>query len=138
MTFDSTFKGAVTIDYAQAAYYNKVHHRNETFKICKEQMFSGQVVFYFQKDFYLVQEFNDKIKYLKAAGILDIWLRKYIDNKYLNFKQPKIGSRKLKFRNLQGGFQLFCGGILISTFIFSMEIVSRCRVMRILRRNLEH
>ena len=137
MTFDSTFKGAVTIDYAQAAYYNKIHHKNDTFKICKEQMFSGQVVFYFQKDFYLVQEFNDKIKYLKAAGILDIWLKKYIDNKYLLFKQPKIRAGKLKFRNLQGGFEIFCAGVLISILVFSMEVVSRFQMMRILRRIFE-
>ena len=136
-TFDSSFKGVVFISYAQATYLNKINHRNFTYKTCKDQLFSGQVVFLFQKHFYLVGEFNEKLKDLQKAGIIDLWLSKFTDSEFLHFKKPKEGPKKISIQHILSGFQIYLCGISISLFAFCFEKLSMFNSFLFLKRVLD-
>ncbi|CAO1407675.1 unnamed protein product [Diamesa serratosioi] len=116
-TFDPSFKGAITSDQMNIAYYNKLNHRNNTLNACKEYVINPPLVFYFTKNFYLVETFSLLTKSLKEAGVIDIWYSKYVETKFLDFKKPKQGPQKLSFNHLLGGFQMYLFGILISTLL---------------------
>lgn len=136
-TLDPSFKGVIFITYAQATYLNKVNHRNFTYKTCKDHLFSGQVVFLFQKDFYLVGEFNEKLKDLQKAGIIDLWLSKFTNPEFLHFKKPKQGPEIISIQHLFGGFQIYLCGILLSLFAFCFEKLSIFNSFLFLKRLLD-
>ena len=126
-TFETSFKGAVTSDQMYVAYFNKLNYKNNTLKICKQNIYNPPLVFYFTKNFHLVEEFSLMTKYLKEAGLINKWLSKYLDKTFEDFKQPKHGPQKLSFNHLLGGFQIYLLGILISAFVFGFEKIHFCK-----------
>ena len=125
--WDPSFEGVVSSDQVNVAYFNKLNYKNKTLKICKQYVFISPLVFYFTKNFHLVEEFSLKIKYLKEAGLINKWYSKYVDKKFEDFKEPKHGPQKLSFNHLLGGFQIYLLGILISTFVFGLEKINFCK-----------
>lgn len=101
------------------SYLNSIKARNFTLKILNEALVTNQIVFYFTKNFYLVDEVNEKISQFKASGLLNLWMSKYA-------AVPEIKSTdtptSLKVINLQGTFELFVYGLIIATTIFLIEV----------------
>ncbi len=62
---DPSFRGAVFIFLAQVLNENLVNSKNFTLRICKEIMLTDSFAFYFTKNFYLVDEFDNRIERLK-------------------------------------------------------------------------
>ena len=133
-TLNPSFKGAVATDMMNVAYFNKLHHKNKTLKMCKQYVFSAPLVFYFTKNFYLVKEFSLMTIYLKEAGVIGKWYSNFVEKKFEDFKEPKQGPRKLSFNHLLGGFQIYLFGILISAFVFGFEKLNFCKLKKLLKK----
>jgi hypothetical protein len=93
--------------------------------VLKEYLFDVQIVNYFPKNFYLVEPINDKIGILKAAGLVNLWMERYIDKSYIKIKQQKTKAKTMNIQQLFGGFQVLIIGIILSSFVFSLEILSQ-------------
>lgn len=113
---------------------NQQNYQNYTFNVLKEYLFDVQIVNYFPKNFYLVEAMNDKIGILKAAGLVNLWMEKYIDKSYIKIKKEKARPRIMNIQQLFGGFQLLMIGIAISTLIFAVEMLSKMENFHILRK----
>ncbi|CAO1388058.1 unnamed protein product [Diamesa tonsa] len=122
-TLDYRFKGCTCGPLSEVLYLNQQNYKNFTYKVLKEFLFTAQIVIYYTKNFYLKEEVNDKLLYMKASGLVDHWISKSMDMKYLNMKEPKHGPKKLNLQQLSGGFQVWLGGCFIGFSTFLCEHV---------------
>lgn len=121
-TLDSSFKGAVSSPLFEIVYMNKMNFKSFAFKTLKEPLNNNFAVFYFQRNFYLLNAFNEKIGILKAAGLVDYWISKDIDPSFLHIKQEKLGPQTLNIEQLLGCFELWFLGVFLGLIAFSFEI----------------
>lgn len=124
-TLDSSFKGGIVQPLLEVIYLNQQNYKNFTYQVLKEYLFDVQIVNYFPKNFYLVEPMNDKIGILKAAGLVNLWMERFIDKSYIKIKQQKTNAKTMKIQQLFGGFQVLIIGVLLSTFVFGLEILSK-------------
>ena len=119
---DSAFKGAVFSFLDEVLYMNKINQHSFSYKLCKEPLFTVQIVFYYKKYFYLVESINSLFGRLKEAGLLEFWIRKYIDFKYMNMREPRTGPKIMNVYELMGVLEVWFMGIILSSFVFAMEL----------------
>lgn len=123
MVMDSNFNGVVGCSLDEVLYLNSLNYKNFTYKVCKEQLFTLQAVLLFQKNFYLVNAIDKTISELKAAGLVHLWISKYIDPKFLSILKPYLGPKKLSINHLLGGFEVWLCGLIAATVLFVYEIL---------------
>jgi CTP:phosphocholine cytidylyltransferase-like protein len=132
MTLDPKFNGAVFNYKTQAMYFNKMNRHNFslTYRICKEIFINTRMVVYFQKDFYLQNEFNKKITACAENGLTNQWRIKYLDFDIIK-AAPTEGPKPLSLRQLYGSFKILIGGFIASVCVFGLERLSiRCEKLR--------
>ncbi|KAG5682552.1 hypothetical protein PVAND_011897 [Polypedilum vanderplanki] len=122
LTLDPSFKGVVFDYFTIVLYNNFLNRKKYSLKICKESLLTNQIVFYFTKNFYLVDEFNDLIGRFKSAGLIDHIMSNYIDMKLLNSIDIKKPATALTLENLEGIFKLLICALLIAILNFLLEI----------------
>lgn len=103
---------------------NQQNYKNFTYNVLKEYLFDVQIVNYCPKHFYLIDSLNEKIGILKAAGVINVWMERFIDKSYIKIKQEKTRAKIMNIQQLAGGFQILIIGILLSALIFSFEMFS--------------
>lgn len=121
-TLDSNFKGAVSSPLFEIVHLNKLNFKSFAFRTLREPLNNNFAVFYFQKNFYLLDAINEKISILKAAGLVDYWIKKDIDPTFLHVKQENLGPQKLNIEHLLGCFELLLVGIILGLVAFSLEM----------------
>lgn len=102
--------------------WNKQTVKNHTLKFCKERFLLNQIVFYFPKDFYLTEEISHQIIELSANGILDHLVSEYADHAFLNVKPVDVGPLPITFIQISGIFHVCAACLLISFFVFLVEL----------------
>jgi hypothetical protein len=107
----------------EVLYLNKLNHKNFTYKVLKEKIINVPTVFYLKKGSYLTEIINEKINIFKSTGLIDYWIKKYLDPKYFKVKEGEKGPTKLVFKELLGTFQLYSVGIVLSTLAFIYEMI---------------
>jgi hypothetical protein len=90
------------------------------FNVFHQTFMTNEIVFYFTKNFYLVEKFNEKIQGLKSGGIIEYQRSKYLKKQFLK-RTSTISS--LNLNQLKGVFQIFLIGLLISSLSLIIEIV---------------
>lgn len=122
MTLDPSFKGVVFNYLTPVLYDNLIQRKNFTFRICREVLNTNSFVFYFTKNFYLVDEFDQLIQSLESAGLLDFILTKHVDLNLMRtyHKQPPSA---LNYNNIEGFFVLFYYGCVLALVSFLCELV---------------
>lgn len=125
-TLSSDFKGAVFVYLNQALTWNKQNVRNFTFKICKERFLLNQRVFYFPRDFYLVEEINYQLSVMSANGILDHFTSEYADYNYLNIKALTSRPSPINIQQVSAIFYLWIAGLTLASLFFMAELVYHC------------
>lgn len=83
-------------------------------------MLTSSFAFYFTKNFYLVNEFNEVISNCQSAGLIDYVMSKYTKLTKKIEKQPPSA---LSYNNLEGFFELFAYGLILSFLSFILEIL---------------
>lgn len=119
---DPKFKGAFSKTLTGALYLNQLSFNTTLYKICKEPYMTLPIVMYVQKNFYLLDEINEKILLFQAAGLIEHRHSKTVDSNFLNIKE-EIVLKKLNMHHLYGSFQIWFCGCAIGGLIFITEIV---------------
>lgn len=146
-TLNPSFKGGVILPLLEVIFLNQQNYKNYTFNVLKEFLLDVQIVNYFPKNFYLVEPLNEKIGILKAAGLVKLWMERYIDKSYIKIKQEKTSPRIMNFQQLLGVFQILSIGVMFAIFVFVCEKFSKSKkfkclekvfTIKSLREKLEH
>lgn len=133
---DATFKGGVIQPLLEVIFLNQQNYKNFTFNVLKEYLFDVQIVNYFPKNFYLVESLNDKIGILKAAGLVNLWMERYIDKSYIKIKQQRTGAKPMNVVQLYGGFQLLAIGLFLACLAFAVESLTRLNYFQVFHKIL--
>lgn len=84
-------------------------------------MHDNPFVFYFTKNFYLVDEFNHLIQIFESVGLMDYIMTKYVD---IRATQVEANSpTPFNFSNIEGFFTLFYYGCVVALASFIIEIL---------------
>lgn len=121
-TFDSNFKGAVFTYLAQALSWNKQNVKNFTLKICHQRFLLNQAVFYFPRDFFLIDEINHLISILSANGVISHLISEYADIDYLNVKQTCFDPSPISLEQISGIFFVLIVCLAVAVFCFILEL----------------
>lgn len=132
-TLNPNFRGAVVSSNDEIVHLNKLNYKNFSYTVCNEMILTVPVVFYLHKDSYLTEVFSEKIDDLKSAGLIDYWISKYVDSKYLNIDSKDKSRKKLNYQELSGAFQLFAVGLICSVIAFMIENLMSLRSKRKIR-----
>lgn len=131
-TLDSSFKGGIIQPLLEVIFLNQQNYKNYTFNVLKEYLIDVQIVYYFPKNYYLVEPLNEKIGICKAAGLVKFWMERYIDKSYIKIKQQKTSARILSLHQLLGGFQVLAIGLLVAILAFIVEKFSTSEMFKCL------
>lgn len=131
-TLSSSFKGVVFYQLYEIMFWNKQSFKKFTFKVCKENLFDNEIVFYYRKDFFLVEVIDEKLGRLKAGGLIEFWIDQYIKQHYMNVGQLNTGPSELKIEHLSGLFVVWIIGLHFALIVFFSELVYeklKCKFM---------
>jgi hypothetical protein len=121
-TLNSKFKGAVVSSLDEVTYLNQLNYKNFTFLISREFLVTSPIVQYLQKNSLLVEGFDETLGYLKAAGLIEKWISKFMD---INFIKSRISTARapspLTFHHLEAMFIFWVIGCMTSLAIFIIE-----------------
>jgi hypothetical protein len=121
---DSSFKATFSDSVTTISYKDQKKDKDVRHTICKDVLLTLPKVIYTIKDFYLLDEFNDKIELLKSAGLIDFWFFQLVD-KQASTEKVKQHSKSLNLQHFEGCFGiLFCGnfvGFIALVFEVSMK-----------------
>ena len=133
-TLDPSFKGGVIQPLLEVILLNQQNYKNFTFKVLHEYLFDVQIVYYFPKNSFLVEPMDKKMRILKAAGLVQLWMERYIDKSYIKIKQQKTLAKTMNIQQLFGGFQILIIGTFISGLVFSVEQLSKRNKFKLLSK----
>jgi hypothetical protein len=89
-------------------------------KVVKEPLLTNQLVLFFRKNHFLVDSVDDVIGIFKAAGLIDLWISKYVRKKRtIDDQNPKV----MTIYDLSGTFEIFFIGSFVSFSSFVVEII---------------
>lgn len=121
-TLNPNFNGIVFQYFSVVAHDNLMNRKNFTLKICKEPLMTNQIVFYYQKNFYLVDEINEIIQTFKSNGFINFILSKYANDPNINLQFVEAAA-KLTLEHFKGILQILLFGLSTSFIIFLMELI---------------
>lgn len=116
-TLDTSFKGGMVMTLE-----NDFKYKNDTqrFRLLDEIVVHVPIVMYFQKNSFLAEPFNDKLRALTGGGFIKYW--NDLESENLRREEERHEPKKLTVKNLLGAFQFVLWGWLISTLAFLLEI----------------
>ena len=119
----SDFKGALIEQMAVLTLRVQTDQHLYESQICKEKFVFISSVIYAQKNFYLLEAFNQNIQTIHAAGLNYYWHSKFLGKSYSAIvsaqasKQPQV----IKLSHLSGCFQVWAFGMMTSFVVFVIE-----------------
>lgn len=105
-------------------YRNQKNYKTFILKVCKEQLFTVNIVMYFPKNFYLREAINVKLSELSTAGLLQYHIQKKAEMKFFNMISEQKGPKKLNIHHLTGVVNIWLIGCAISLVIFLIEVLN--------------
>lgn len=116
-------KRVAFIDSMISVIHSNMKNKNKfVHRVCKENIWSNSLVVYFAKDFYLIEEIDNKISLFQSSGILSHFINRYVDRRYWNARSIDKGLQRLSFQHLEGAFKLWIILLFISSIIFVAEV----------------
>lgn len=94
--------------------------RERDISICKEILYTVPVSLYAKKNFFMFPAINEVLGHLLQAGLIEFWRLHDLDDNAINRKeirQPEV----IRMRDMQGGFRILVGGLIIGFILFSFE-----------------
>lgn len=120
-TLDPQFKGAVCSSLDEVVYLNQKNFKSFSLLISNEYLKTSPITFYFPKNSFLVEAFDEKISFSKAAGLIDYWISKHMDLKYIRVAEAPQGARSLTLQQISGILKIWLAGCLTSSIVFLLE-----------------
>lgn len=108
---------------SNALYSNQINFKEFTYKTCKETLMTNHIIIYFRKNFYLVDEINERINSFKDFGITNFMKGRYADEKFRKVDGGSDGPSELTVEHFIGMFELWAFGLIVAFVLFVGEIV---------------
>lgn len=118
-TLNPSFGGVVFNYKLGILYENLVNQKNFTLKMCEETMFAVLYPYYFTKNHYIVNEFNELISNIQSAGLIDHISSRYVS---LTNKNERSPISAFTYNNIKGFIKLFLCGCAVAFVSFIVEI----------------
>lgn len=119
---DPEFKGTFIRSFTNIVYCNQKNAHQKDVKMCKEVYSTTPIVMFVKKDFYLLDEINQRIDMLISSGLIEFWHFQDVDKRFLNIKHPKH-PKVLTVKRLNGSLYILLCGYVISSAILGIELV---------------
>lgn len=103
-------------------YSNMQHKQSFTQKVCKEYIWTDNMVMFFPKNFYLIEAINKRVSEFIDSGVMSHLVGKYVDLRYWHVKASKNVPKELKFEHLAGAFWLLLALLLVSVIVLAIEM----------------
>lgn len=124
---DPLYKGAYVISELAVLYRNQKFTKEDSrLTVCRDVIASYPVVIYTRKNFFLLDELNEKIALFKSAGLIGLWQMEDIDRRFLKIKESS-NPEPLSVNHLMGSVYLLIMGYLFSLSLFLYEIIKRVK-----------
>lgn len=85
-------------------------------------MRTDSIVIYFPKGFFLISAINEKIGEFLSSGIMNYWLKKYMNKRYSKPDSLQKGPKQLTINHLVGILNVYIIGCAIASAIFFIEL----------------
>lgn len=121
---DAEFKGALLSSEEHVAFSNKAGFPDKFFHHTNEVFFVFNLVIFLHRQSCLTEEINRYILNFGSNGLLDKWMREFVDDSYLNERIVST-PKKLEFEQLLGSFELLAIGLALSGIVFVFEVLSK-------------
>lgn len=113
------------------AYDNQQNPQTQL-KFFKNVFITVPIVIYVKKEFYLLKALNDKIRYLKASGLVKFWHFQDVEQRFLDPKNQDDHPKVLNFKMFIGCFQVLSLGCILSCFVFIFEKTCKAKSLMML------
>ena len=134
-TLDPNFQGTVLRTLIEVFYYNQKYFNKHNFKIMKRQSpyIAIPTVFYFPKNYFLIEAIDEKIKALQSSGLIDYWTyNEHFDKNLLNQKHDHQGPKQLTMQHLMIAFQILLLGYFFAIAVLIAEhFLHKRKIMKI-------
>lgn len=120
---DSEFKGGLLSSEEHTAYLNAEVFPDKYFHCADEVVSTFNLCIYMHRQSCLSEEINQYILSFKSTGLLDAWVKKFVDRKYLKERvtsEPKV----LVNEQLLGTYEVLVFGLLLASLVFLLEVCS--------------
>lgn len=101
-------------------YANEKNHRIFTHKTASEHFKIENLVFYYPKNFFLIEVIDEKLGVIIASGLVEHWINSIETHPWADDK-PKRERKKLSLTHLCGAFYVLVTGYVISFVVFVLE-----------------
>lgn len=119
----SALRAAFMTTMTDAAYRNEKNHEHFVHKICKQQLLTVNTVFYFPKNFFLVDEINQKTSAFVTTGIMDFWISQNLQMRFYKISTVEAGIKTLSMDHLLGCFYLLLICLFAAVLVFMCELL---------------
>lgn len=115
---DPSFQGTFIKSRAILMYKILINTYNYEINICRDPLVYTPSAFYFQKNSFLTETFNEKLLQLMNAGLIEYWHNLFVKG---GQKAKSNGPKILTMKHLIGIFQILGLGLISSAFLFILE-----------------
>lgn len=122
--FYDTFNGSTVllVNEISVKYFNLLYYPKRYLARAKDRIYMQSALFYFQKRSILRALFNENVRRLQEAGLIEYWIEEYTENIKLKPNQKK--PRNLQLGNVLGIFQICICMYIFSCVVFIFEMIS--------------
>lgn len=121
-TLDPNFKGAILKTYNEILDKNLENFPNYSYRTMLKPFVSAPTVFFFRKNFYLIDAINKHIVALQSAGLIEYWTYKeqYHESR-LKVRNWHPSPIKLEINHLMIAFHILAVGLALALVSFVAE-----------------
>lgn len=101
---------------------NSLNKKNFTYNMLKESVLTNQIVWYFRRNFFLRDAFNEKISQFKANGLINFWMSRYLNSSDVQATESRVPT-SLNLDQVQGIFSLLICGTIVASVGFIVELI---------------
>lgn len=121
---DPSFKGAVGRSTARIYYLDRnLPKALRHVLLWKDVIITIPCVIYSRKDFFLLDEMNEKLGAMGAAGLIKFWYSEDF-GKFIDDMRENMQARTLSLDDLMGCFSVLMFGLTVSFFAFTFELLA--------------
>lgn len=116
-------RGSRVSNYEKVLYDNSKFSDGRYFRMVRQRLYNYALSVAMRINSCLTKPFDDTILELNANGLVQAWVKKYIDRKYASVPEPVDELRKLSVGQLTGAFQVWMIGLCVGVLVFAIEVV---------------
>jgi hypothetical protein len=108
---------------ADVTLYNKRSSTNDTYMLMEQKLHHDFLTIAFNKNNFMIENFNLIAIRLKESGLIDYWDYSTVYKKIITAMQVISEPKVLTINQLRYGFIICCVPLVISIFVFYVEII---------------